>query len=241
MAGLLISVCDADEAQLALEGGADLIDVKQPRGGALGAPSPRALAAVSRTVRGRVPLSVAMGELGESVDRSSLLSIRGVVFAKVGLAEAGADWRQRWMSLIAQFPPHVQPVAVAYADQARARSPSPEEVLAVAARVGCQALLVDTYCKDGGGLLDWMPLRDLGDLLKEAQDLGLLAVVAGSLDVLAVERVLKLQPDYVAVRGAACAGGRTGRVELKRVRRLAGMVRAATVDRLWERGGAITV
>ena len=38
---LLVSVVSADEARRALAGGADIIDVKDPREGPLGAPSPR--------------------------------------------------------------------------------------------------------------------------------------------------------------------------------------------------------
>ena len=246
MAGLLISVTNADEAGLALAGGADVIDVKQPRRGALGAPSLRALAAVSHVVGGRVPLSVALGELSESVDRLSLLKTTGLVFAKVGLAHAGAEWCEQWTSLVAQYPASVQPVAVAYADHGTARSPCPRDVLGMAERLQCKALLIDTYGKDCGGLLDFMSVGELHDLVGQAQDGGLLAVVAGSLDRVSISRVLDVGPDYVAVRGAACRGGRQGRLDLQRVRGLAGTLHAAraleadravrgSVSDLWER------
>ena len=39
MTGLLVSVRDSSEAQAALKGGVDLIDIKEPRAGALGAAS----------------------------------------------------------------------------------------------------------------------------------------------------------------------------------------------------------
>jgi uncharacterized protein (UPF0264 family) len=246
MAGLLISVTNADEASLALVGGADVIDVKQPRRGALGAPSRRALAAVSQVVGGRVPLSVALGELSESVDRLSLLTTTGLVFAKVGLAQVGAEWCERWTSLVAQYPASVRPVAVAYADHGAARSPCPRDVLGMAERLGCKALLIDTYGKGRGGLLDFLSVSELHDLVGQAQDGGLLAVVAGSLDTVTISRILDVGPDYVAVRGAACLGGRKGRLDLQRVRGLAVTVhtaQASGVDRavtgsvvnLWER------
>jgi uncharacterized protein (UPF0264 family) len=234
MAGLLISVTNADEAELALAGGADVIDVKQPRRGALGAPSPRSLAAVSHVVGGRVPLSVALGELSESVDRLSLLKTTGLVFAKVGLAQVGADWREQWTSLAAQYPASVHSVAVAYADHGRARSPCPRDVLGMTERLECKALLIDTYVKCDRGLLDFMSLSELHDLVGQAQESGLLAVLAGSLDRVSISRVLDVGPDYVAVRGAACRGGRQGRLDLQRVRGLAGTVHAgqgSSVDR----------
>ena len=63
MTGLLVSVRSAAEARIALEAGADLIDVKEPRRGALGAADPAVWKDVCRAVAGRVPVSVALGEL----------------------------------------------------------------------------------------------------------------------------------------------------------------------------------
>ena len=47
---LLVSVVSGEEAQRALTGGADIIDVKDPGEGALGAPAPRVLSDVVRAV-----------------------------------------------------------------------------------------------------------------------------------------------------------------------------------------------
>src|SRR5205807_7285446 len=60
---LLVSVISAEEARRALAGGADIIDVKDPREGALGAPSPRVLSEVVRVVGAAGPVSVALGDL----------------------------------------------------------------------------------------------------------------------------------------------------------------------------------
>ena len=42
---LLVSVVSAEEARRAVAGGADIVDVKDPREGALGAPAPAVLEA----------------------------------------------------------------------------------------------------------------------------------------------------------------------------------------------------
>ena len=63
MMRLLVSVRDADEAKVALAAGVDLIDVKEPLRGALGAADAEQIAAVVREVNGRVPVSAALGEL----------------------------------------------------------------------------------------------------------------------------------------------------------------------------------
>ena len=59
--GLLVSVRSADEARVALAGGADLIDVKEPRG-SLGRADVDVIESVITEVGGRVPISAALGE-----------------------------------------------------------------------------------------------------------------------------------------------------------------------------------
>jgi uncharacterized protein (UPF0264 family) len=63
MTKLLVSVRSAEEAGLAIAGGADLIDVKEPLEGSLGAASPTVIDEVLDRVGGRGPVSVACGEL----------------------------------------------------------------------------------------------------------------------------------------------------------------------------------
>jgi uncharacterized protein (UPF0264 family) len=51
------------EAQAALAGGADILDVKNPKEGSLGANFPWAIRAVADLAKGRVPVSATIGDL----------------------------------------------------------------------------------------------------------------------------------------------------------------------------------
>ena len=62
--GLLVSVRNADEARIALAGGADVIDVKEPIADRWGRPT-RTVADVVAAVGERAPISMAVGELLE--------------------------------------------------------------------------------------------------------------------------------------------------------------------------------
>ena len=53
MTRLLVSVRNVEEAQIAIAEGVDLIDVKEPSRGALGAADPVTLKAIARCVAGR--------------------------------------------------------------------------------------------------------------------------------------------------------------------------------------------
>src|SRR5438094_10252622 len=61
---LLVSVADASEGRAALLGGADVIDAKDPREGALGAVRPEVLRERRAAVGAARPLSAALGDAG---------------------------------------------------------------------------------------------------------------------------------------------------------------------------------
>ena len=224
MAGLLVSVRNATEAAAAEAGGADLIDIKEPRRGALGAASPTVVRSIVQQVGGRLPLSVALGELPDVADPAQLLDSSSIRFAKVGLACAPRKWRQDWRDLLSGFPAHVRAVAVAYADYGEAGAPPFLEVLEVGAQLGCTALLIDTFRKNRGGLLEHLKQAALRQVIELAREQGMITVVAGSLDVASIRTVLPLEPDFIAVRGAVCQGRRDGELDLQKVRHLAGLV-----------------
>ena len=126
MTRLLVSVRDVDEADLALQAGVDLIDLKEPHRGAPGAVAPEIVRAAVELVDGRLPTSAALGELTDWHPGVAAALPAGLNFAKLGLAGCAefADWPQHWEAALAQLPTWVGSVAVVYADwpAARARS-----------------------------------------------------------------------------------------------------------------------
>ena len=59
---LLVSVADAEDARAAVEGGADIVDAKDPAQGALGSVAPATLEAIVHAVDGARPVSAAVGD-----------------------------------------------------------------------------------------------------------------------------------------------------------------------------------
>jgi len=218
---LLISVRNEAEACDALSGGADVIDVKEPARGALGAADIGTVEKIISVVAGRRPVSVALGELGQWVDGGSGALPCGVEYAKVGLARAGQGWQDGLAACFDELSP-VAPIAVAYADDERAGSPPVEQVLGWAIGYGAAGLLIDTAVKGRGGLFDWLSQRDLSRVIAQGREAGMMIALAGSLAGQQLIDAIEMGPDIVAVRGAACVlGDRQGRVDPGRVRDLA--------------------
>jgi uncharacterized protein (UPF0264 family) len=223
--GLLVSVRSRAEAESALAGGSAIIDVKEPNNGALGRAMPEVLAAVLATVAGRRPVSAALGELpADEVDLpANLASLSYVKCGLAGWAERGSTWRDRLLRLREQVKNRsdCQVVAVAYADWKLAGAPKWLDVARFGVSERWGTLLVDTWQKDGSTLLDWISLTDLKRLRDQTRSLGVKLALAGSLKEATIQNLASVEPDWFAVRGAACTQGRRdGTVDAKRVRRL---------------------
>lgn len=221
MTQLLVSVRSAAEAEAALAGGADFIDVKEPSRGPLGFADAQVLREIAAQIGDRAVLSAALGEMGDSLSRASIASLENYRFAKLGLAGAReiSDWPRQWRTILAGLPPRTEPVAVAYADWRTCGAPSPAEILAHAGALErqCRALLVDTFAKQGATLFDFISTDELADVLAAARAQGMRTLVAGSLQRENLQPIIALSPDVVAVRGAVCVGGREGTVAATRV------------------------
>jgi len=214
---LLVSVRDADEARAALAGGADIIDIKEPRQGPLGRAEVETIHAISQvTLEFRAAggwLTAALGELPELPSRSDLTEIASLVDAvKIGLSQsAESNWEQRWRSLCEQI--SIPVIAVVYADWQTCGAPSPSAIIDAALQSASPGVLFDTFHKISRTLFDVLPPEQLREHLLQIQSEERFTALAGSLTAAQLETACQLHPDIIAVRSAVCLGGRTGQVD----------------------------
>ncbi|MEW4562842.1 (5-formylfuran-3-yl)methyl phosphate synthase [Bremerella sp. JC770] len=215
---LLVSVRSTKEADLVGPSGVDLMDLKEPNLGSLGAASPDLWEAVVSRWHGRIPISIALGELPHAADIARIPPQTDRV--KVGLAGCRqiAHWQSELGAIYDQLPAQVQRVAVYYADAHLADSPPLEDVLQMAIDLRCQTFLVDTYSKSGRSVFDYLSTTQLTKLRQQLHANDLHFALAGSLRAQHLPSVVKIQPDIVAVRGVVCHRDRTGEIDADRLR-----------------------
>jgi len=236
---LLVSVANGDEAAAALAGGADIIDAKDPAAGPLGAVTIAVLCEISRTVKVRAAgdaaaggarlLTAALGDAAneDAVERAACASASaGAKLVKVGFAGIAASARARSLLSAAMRGATAGSgggcgvVAVAYADADEVASLRADDLLDAAAATGAAGVLLDTANKNGRGVRGLLSQEALAAWIARAHQAGLLVAVAGRLQTDDLEFVRNAGADIAGVRGAACDGGRTGRVSSRRVRAL---------------------
>jgi (5-formylfuran-3-yl)methyl phosphate synthase len=220
---LLVSVRDESEAADALAGGANWIDFKEPWLGSLGAVSADVAEQMTHMVRGRCPLSAALGELSDwpQANVQQLLAIAEIRVVKLGLRGCAdvVHWQAQWRSAFeTAHAAGKQLAAVIYADWQAAAAPAPAEVLQLALDVGCRYLLIDTYHKQNESSVDILSWAELARVLHISRQGGMTTVLAGNLKIANLLQVAELPVEMVAVRGAVCQGTRTGRVDKNLVR-----------------------
>jgi len=223
---LLVSVTDAAEARLAVAGGVDVVDVKNPAEGSLGAPAPGVIEQVRRAVPAELPVSVALGDLPALPGTAALAAVgaarSGAAYVKVGLWGASTE-DDAVAVLEAARAGGVPVIAGAYADAERvpSRPLGPRSLVAAAQRAGVTGCLLDTAVKDGRGLFEWLDPDALAALVAEAHTAGLQVALAGALRAEDLPAVRDTGADIAGVRSAACRDGRrTAPIDPGRIARL---------------------
>jgi len=198
---LLASVTGSREAELAVTHGADIIDLKDPSRGALGALELSVVSDAVRTIAGRRPASAVIGDLPMEPDAIvaavEATAKTGVDFVKVGLF-AGSQ-RKESIRALASLARRTKVVGVMFSD-----NEPDNELINLMAESGFAGAMMDTARKDGRRLLDHADPAAIDRFVRGCRAQGLLAGLAGSLEAADVPRLLLLAPDYLGFRGALC-------------------------------------
>lgn len=233
---LLISVRSIEEARIALSAGVDIIDVKEPTQGSLGRSDAGTLEEIAHVVADQAPLSVALGEWHQA---KTWKLPPNIAWAKVGFTRCSTSLERHrgwlaWLKTQRKLQA-TRLIGVIYADRIRINGPCFSQVLDWVESTKNRSdyppgILIDTAIKDGRGLLAWHSLDTLCRYQEHCRRHGLFLALAGALtfaDVLLLKQ--SVQPDVIAVRGAACVGNaRTASIQPDRVRSLAQCLQAGS-------------
>lgn len=242
---LLISVISAAEVREAIAGGADILDVKNPAEGSLGAHFPRVIQQIRASAPRPLKVSVAIGDMPNLPGTASLAALGAAScdadYVKVGLwgprTEAEAVLLlQEVRQAVSSFP--IVVIAALYADAHRAGTLDPQLLPRIARAGGVAGCMLDTAIKDGRHLFDFLSPGMLQALAAEAHASGLLFALAGALREQDLPLVRDLGADVAGVRSAACRDNcRAGPLDAERVRRLREVI-AQPVQNAAQRDGS---
>jgi (5-formylfuran-3-yl)methyl phosphate synthase len=225
MIRLLASVRDRDEALAAAAAGADFIDLKEPRAGALGGLAAARIVEIVAALRHAhptLPISATIGDHAADAIKAIAAAVAevgacGVDYVKVGIP--GGEGRQQGraqralLARLAEAARAVVPVFIADrgldfgAVDAACRLPFP-------------AVMADTEDKRAGSLFDCITDTALAAFVERVRGAGKLVGLSGALRAHHLPRLASLAPDFAGFRGALCNGSRTGVLDPDKLRSL---------------------
>jgi (5-formylfuran-3-yl)methyl phosphate synthase len=199
----LASVTSPTEAMMAIAGGADIIDAKNPMLGAYGALPTAVVQAIRRATPARVPVSATIGDgtHEQVLAAARAMAIQtGCTYIKIALTQdhnTAALIRELGALNLGK----TRLVGMLLADQ------NPDlDLIAVLAMAGFAGAMLDTADKSAGALPDVLEVVTLSQFITTTQKFGLFAGVAGSLRLSHVADLVRLKPNVIGFRGALCAG-----------------------------------
>ncbi|OQW78632.1 MAG: hypothetical protein BVN35_02945 [Proteobacteria bacterium ST_bin11] len=219
MTAMLASVNSLAEALLVEAAAVDIIDLKQPARGALGALDIATVAEIVRRLQPDSCVSATIGDLPMQpaliVPAVQAMAATGIDYVKIGFFPGG-DWLACIESLQVLAGQGVALVAVLFADT------QPDfAIIDVLAKAGFRGVMMDTADKQLGSLTRLMSSDELEQFVDRVASAGLLSGLAGSLRTEDVAGLLQLGPDYLGFRGALCRQhSRTAQLDVTQIDKL---------------------
>ena len=213
---LLVSPKDINEAVEAINGGADIIDVKNPPEGSLGANFPWVIKETREITPKNLLVSAAIGDVPYKPGTIALAALgaamSGADYIKVGLygtksySEA-VDLMEKVVKAVKGIDENKIVVAAGYADAYRVGAVEPLIIPKIARDAGCDVAMLDTAVKDGKTLFDHLNEKLLAEFVEESHSYNLKCALAGSIKKEEIPLLKDINCDIVGVRGAACTKG----------------------------------
>lgn len=218
MTGMLASVSSIAEAVLVFNAQVDIIDLKQPELGALGALETDLVCQIVAEIAGRCPVSATVGDLPMQPElvfnAVKAMAHTGVDYVKIGFFPDG-DWYAT-VEKIAEITPKNALIAVLFADA------QPDFfIISALKQAGFAGVMLDTMDKHKGSLTQVMTCADIAQFVALAKSHSLLCGLAGSLRLDDIATLMPYRADYLGFRGALCEQHqRTGRLDQQAIAKI---------------------
>ena len=201
--GMLASVRSRDEAELALRVGVEVLDLKDPEHGVLGALQYHEILDIRQRVSGRCLVSATIGDLPPDAQRIARQTREwissGVDFVKIGFFDG--SYLESCLGALRQLTKRSRLIGVLFAD----RFQDVQGVVTILAHAGFAGVMLDTADKSNGSIRRLWSDKRIAAFVGYARAYHLLSGVAGSLTCDDIAPLCELNPDYLGFRTALCA------------------------------------
>ncbi len=211
---LLVSPQNTAEAIECVRGEADIIDVKNPVEGSLGANFPWIIKEIREIVPEHIPISATLGDIPYKPGTVALAALgaarSGASYVKVGLfgtknKDEAIEVMKAVTKTISKFSLPVEVVAAGYAEGKEIGCINPLLIPEIAHESKTHFAMIDTYNKKNGkSIFDLLDFEDLTHFIQTARKWNIGVALGGSITLKHIPTLKRLKPDIVGIRGAVC-------------------------------------
>jgi uncharacterized protein (UPF0264 family) len=219
MTGMLASITSVAEAKIVLDADVDIIDIKNPHEGALGAQEINVVKDIVRFVNGKVLASATIGDV-DSSDPDLLRYIinmadSGVDYVKVGLfSEKASDY---FINTINEATNKGVKLVIVFFAENYYGTESIQSLM----QTNISGIMLDTKEKQSKNLCSLLNKNELDEFISTAKVNSFITGLAGSLTHENIAELLELKPGYLGFRGALCSqSNRINKINEKQVNKI---------------------
>ena len=198
MPKILASIKNLEEVKLIINTDIDIIDLKNPSNGALGKLNDNDIKIITEYVNKKKLTSSTIGDLPNDIrlisENVKKISTTKVDFIKIGVYDV------KYINTLCSINSLKKLIAVFFAD----RFLPNENDLTKIKNSGYYGVMIDTSKKNEGNIFDYTNINNLNIFINKAKELKLLTGIAGSVNETHIDKIIKLNPNYVGFRGALC-------------------------------------
>ncbi|MDR1466888.1 MAG: (5-formylfuran-3-yl)methyl phosphate synthase [Oscillospiraceae bacterium] len=222
----MISVVNKDEALIARDSKAELIDIKNPEEGSLGAQSPLVIKEIVDVLPSDIEISATVGDVPylpcTIAQAAYAVASFGVKYVKIGFkgcknSEEAKNLANKIVNSVKEFDSNI--IIGCYADYKENNTLSPFEILEGVKNTGVSGILIDTLGKKGKNLFDYMGAEELKKFTYETHMHNLLVALAGSIKYDHIGVLKEMGADISGVRGAICDGDRMSEINPEKIKK----------------------
>ncbi|MHA1112626.1 MAG: (5-formylfuran-3-yl)methyl phosphate synthase [Promethearchaeota archaeon] len=212
---ILASIKSINEIEEAVRGGADIIDLKNPEEGSLGAAAPWDIKTLKDQYNDQI-ISAAIGDFPNLPNTAALAALGAAVsgsdYVKIGLhgVENAADALKVMKSVVKavkSYNPEIFVVGAGFADYQKINSINPLDLPEILHEAKADIVMIDTAIKDGNSLFSYFDTSALRKFVESAHSCGLQAALAGSLLLNHIPILKEIETDVIGFRTAICDNG----------------------------------
>jgi uncharacterized protein (UPF0264 family) len=212
---ILASIKNIEEIENAVRGGADIIDLKNPEEGSLGAAAPWDIKSLKDQYEDQI-ISAAIGDFPNLPNTAALAAlgaaVSGADYVKIGLlgVKTSSDAlkvMKNVVKAVKSYNTDIFVVGAGYADFQKVDSINPIDLPEIMYEAKADIVMIDTAVKDGNTLFSYLDASTLRKFVDSAHAYELQAALAGSLSVNHIPFLKEIHTDVIGFRTAICDNG----------------------------------